>query len=102
MGDHRLVKFQKGMKSIQIETIKLDDFLSDLNHIDLIMMVIQGAEYLAFVGMEGLIKKSKKLRIICEFCPSSLQQFGYSATQFLERTLEYEFEIQRIDDRKKR
>ena len=70
---------------IEIENVKLDDFLKD-EKIDFIKMDIEGSEYLALDGMKSLIKKNPKIKIIAEFP-------NYKALEFLRLLKELEFKI---------
>lgn len=100
-GDHRIFDLQGERKSIEVETMKLDDLLLTEDRIDVIKMDIQGAEYVALLGMENLIRKNKGLIFICEFAPFLLRDCGFSAKQVLDKIREYGFRIQFIDEKQK-
>ena len=62
-------------------------------------MDIEGAELLAFLGMERLIKRSKKLIIISEFYPGLLKKCGFSGEEFIKKVLDLGLKLQIINER---
>ncbi len=100
-GDHRIFDSQDGRNSIEIDTIALDEFFPVNERINFIKIDIQGAEYLAFLGMEKLIQRNKRLTIICEFAPYLLVKCGISSEQFINKIIDYGFKLQFINEKKK-
>ena len=99
-GDHRIFDSHDGRKSIEIETVALDDFFSNNERIDFIKMDIQGAEYLALTGMKNLIQGNRKLIIISELSPSLLLKCDYSGEEYLNKIIDYGFSIKFINEKK--
>lgn len=100
-GNHRIFDSHDGRESFEIETSRLDDFFSRNEKIDFIKMDIQGAEYLALLGMNDLIKRSEKLIIISEFSPSLLAKSGFSAELFIDKITSLDFKLKFINEKKK-
>ncbi|MDI6735143.1 MAG: FkbM family methyltransferase [bacterium] len=80
---------------IEIETMPLDDFLSDKDFkADVIKMDVEGAEMLALLGMDRVIKENKNLKMFVEFFPLLIREMGNSPEEFILKLLkEYNFSI---------
>ena len=81
--------------SIEIETITLDSFLEEENtHIDVVKMDIEGAEMLALLGMDKILRKNKNIKMFIEFFPLLIEKMGNSPREFIRKLLEdYKFSI---------
>ena len=99
-GDHRIYDSGDSREYVAIETLKLDDMFSK-EGVDFIKMDIQGAEYLAFIGMEKLVKRNKGLVIICELSPTLLKMSGFSPKKFIEKLVDCGLAIKIINEKKK-
>lgn len=55
---------------MKVRAIALDDYFDD-RPVDIIKMDIQGAEYMALVGMQNLIRRSPTLKIVMEYTPGA-------------------------------
>lgn len=74
-----------GIESQTVQCIALDEYFADpAQRIDVIKMDIEGAEGLALKGMENLIGRSPRLKIMMEFCPLMLSRFSYNAEFIIE------------------
>ena len=101
-ADHRIYDTHDGRASIEIEAIRMDDFLKDTSgRVDFVKMDIQGAEGGAMQGMSGLILKNRRLRIVTEFWPYGLRQFGTEPATYAEYFLKQGFSIHEIDERRR-
>ncbi len=69
-------------KYISMDTIRLDDLLINEERIDFIKMDIDGAEYNALDGAANALKKTEK--VLTEFYPQGLKQFGIDPINYLE------------------
>lgn len=96
-GDHRIFSGEEQRKSTDIETIALNDLFPN-EKIDFIKMDIQGAEYLALIGMSKLIQRNEDLIILSEFAPSWIKNSGFSPQQFLDKITDLGFQLQYIND----
>lgn len=103
LGDHRIYESNVilGRKSIEIETIKLDDYFKDYEgRIDFIKMDIQGAEPIALEGMRTLIEKHSP-KILTEFWPGGLEQFGIEPEEYFNLLLRKGFKLYDINELEK-
>lgn len=100
-GDHRVSDSEKGRKSIEIETVTLDDFMAVDEHVDFIKLDIQGSEHIAFKGMENTINKNDNLKIICEFSPYLLKRCFSSSETYLNFIIKSGFRIQTLNEKTK-
>ena len=71
-GDHRMSSSDDGLETIEIKTVRLDDFLQGREGFDLLKMDIQGHEFHALMGMEGLLNR-QNITIVMEFMPEALK-----------------------------
>jgi len=91
-GDHRIFNVGDNRNFIEIESIRLDDWLDKLqDKINFIKIDIQGAEGKAIEGMTTIIQKSEKLNIITEFWPYGLIKLGTKPENFLKALTNYGF-----------
>jgi len=76
-------------KSIEIETVNLDDFFKNKEEsIDVIKMDVEGAEMLALLGMDNILRKNKKIKMFVEFFPLLIKSMGHSPERFIRKLLE--------------
>lgn len=102
-GDHRIYDSCDGRRSVPIHCIRLDDYFRDYTgQIDFIKMDIQGAEAGAIQGMSSLLEKNSRLRILTEFWPGGLKQFGIGSEEYLALLAKYGFRFYRIIDDQER
>lgn len=85
---------------IEIETITLDEFFEgEEESIDFIKIDVEGAEMLVLSGMDRMLRKNKRLKMIVEFFPLLIKEMGSSPIDFIRRILEdYHFSIFVIPD----
>ena len=77
LADHRIYDSDDGRKSVEGESIKLDEYFKDNNQtIDFVKIDIQGAEWGAVHGMRKILERNKSVKIISEFWPFGLKIFG--------------------------
>lgn len=74
VGKEDQVKWS-GVKEVEAEVVRLDDFLPEINDLPLIKADIEGAELLCFRGAEKLFTKHLPTTI-CEINPWFLDGFG--------------------------
>ncbi len=98
-GDHQVFDSGEGRDSIDIETVRIDDFVDE--KIDLIKMDIQGSEFLALDGMEETLG-NKDIIVLTEFWPNGIKKCGHDPRVFLERLKELGFNFHVIDEKKRR
>lgn len=96
-GDHRLYDSNDGRKFTEVETVRLDDALKDLDRLDFVKMDIQGFEDRALDGMRGLLARSPGVKILCELCPGLLELAGSDPGRFLEEWHGLGFVLHRVN-----
>ena len=99
---HSLYLPQGTRRSIEVETITLDDFFGNLGWPDVhvIKMDIEGAEGTAIEGSARLIQKCRDVRLIVEFFPARLGNAGTEPRSFLRRLEVLGFDLRVIDEEK--
>jgi len=103
LGDHRIYDSYDGRKSIEIESVLLDDYFRGRNlKIDFIKMDIQGAEGWAIQGMLNLLKENKTVKIVMEFWPIGLKRSGINPNEHLKSLVNLGFKLYKINKRKKK
>jgi FkbM family methyltransferase len=98
-GDHRVYKCDGGRPSLEVETARVDDLLSDPGlQLALVKMDIQGAEGLALAGMTGVLARSARVKLVCEFWPWGLRRAGTDPAAFLRSLRDLSFGMSVIDE----
>lgn len=102
-ADHRTYDSHDGRRYIEIESIRLDDFCKNNDwKIDFIKMDIQGAEAGAIQGMLNILKRNNNIKMVMEFCPLRLKEFGTRPGECLKLLIETGFKLYEIVERKKK
>ncbi len=102
-ADHRIYDSRDSRKFIEIEAISLDDYFKSYSgKIDFIKMDIQGSESAAIQGMSMLLQKTKRVKILSEFWPYGLKQFGIQPEDYLKLLVKYDLKLYNIVERKKK
>jgi len=102
-GDHMIMDTKENRNSIEIDTITGEDYFRDLNKkINFIKMDIQGAEIDALRGMSSLLQKMNEIKMMIEFAPYWLKNFGNDPLELLRLLNEYDFQVSEIDSNKKK
>lgn len=99
-GDHRLYDSGDSRRVIKVKATTIDRFSNGKINPDVIKVDVQGAEFLVLLGMKKTIKRNKKIRIFCEFWPSSIRKTGYSPKDFLSYIKKQGFKLKLINEKK--
>jgi len=96
-GDNRLfaneiLKIDKGREVIEVETVRLDDYLKD-ELISLLKIDVQGGEMNLIDGALKTISNNQNLKMIIEFWPIGLSSQGIAPHIFLEKIKQLGFLI---------
>lgn len=85
---------------IEVEVVSLDNYFKDFKQqIDVVKIDVEGAEMLALLGMDRIIKESKNLKMFVEFFPLLLKEMGSSPEEFISKLLnDYKFSVFVIPD----
>ena len=83
-GDHRI--YQVGNRpAIDVVAVTLDGYLPpDRRKVDLIKIDTQGAEVVILQGMIETLKANPSVKMLVEFWPKGLSEFGFTAVQLLD------------------
>jgi FkbM family methyltransferase len=84
LGDHRIYDSGDNRKSIEIDLVRLDDFFGEHgSRIDFLKMDVQGSEAGVLLGMPRLLEQNPQVKIVTEFWPFGLTNFGTDPAEFL-------------------
>jgi len=98
-GDQRLYSFLDSRESVEVETIRLDDFFNQINlPVHVVKMDIQGFEYAALEGMSGVINKNRDLTLISEYFPEGMSEAGSSPQKFLDELVRNGFRLSLLNN----
>lgn len=83
--DHRIYDWSGHQNSIEIDAVRLDDYFKDREIIiNYIKSNLQGADFAAVQGMSAMIKRSKDLKMIVEYHPDTMLEFGSDPKEFVQ------------------
>jgi FkbM family methyltransferase len=100
-ADHRIYSSDEKRKYVTIETVKIDEYFKDSKiKINFIKLDIQGAEWAALNGMQQLIKRSRKIKLVTEYSPIALKRFGVSPEEYLKLLKKSGFTLHEINEKK--
>ena len=101
-GDHRLFDSNDKRESITVDVTSLDAFFKERDYrVDVIKMDIQGSEMAALKGMTKILEKNDDLKILTEFWPNGIRMSGASPEEFLQKLVEFGFELYHINEKRK-
>ncbi len=93
-ADNRIYDSYDGRKSIEIESINLDNYFKDSSEkIDFIKIDVQGAEGRVIQGMSLTLQKNKDIEIMIEFWPIGLKMSGILAEELINLLQKYQFKL---------
>lgn len=91
---NRIYNSRHGQSSINIESVRLDDFIK--GKVDLIKIDINGGEGIAFQGMQSILRRTSK--IILEFYPVFVKEGGVDPMRILNTLQENDFKLSQIKE----
>lgn len=98
-GMHRIYDSICCTEHVEVEAIRLDDFFADFNGtIDFIKMDIEGAEYVALQGMQQLLIRHREVKLLMEFSPAALFEFGINPQHLLDFLVKENFKLQLVEE----
>lgn len=102
-GMHRIYESRYCSQSIETESTRLDDYFQDYNgKIDFIKLDIEGAEFSAIQGMSLLLQKNSSVKILTEFMPVAIKEFGVEPGEYLSLLVENGRKLYNINEKKKK
>lgn len=100
-GDHQLYSTSESRVAQDVEITTVDDEFRNLERIHAVKMDIQGSESRAFLGMRGLLERSRCVYMVTEFWPLGLLNAGSSAEHFFGQLQSAGFSLYEIDQRRR-
>lgn len=101
-GDHQLFDSKEGRKSVEVQTVALDDWFKKGNEkIDLIKMDIQGTEAGVLEGFRRLMRRNPRLKLVTEFWPYGLDRAGFSPSGYLQSLKKLGFKLWEVSEKDK-
>ncbi|HEU4964683.1 MAG TPA: class I SAM-dependent methyltransferase [Bacilli bacterium] len=83
-GEDYLEHYVDNINEIKVETVTIDSFIDTYDNIDMIKMDIEGGEYHAFLGMEGMLKAGKVNTVVFEWNQDMLRENTILLFEFLK------------------
>lgn len=101
-GMHRIHESKFCNDFIEIESVRLDDFVKnhEIKKIDFLKIDVEGAEFDVLKGMTNIIHNNKSLKILVEFSPYSITEHGSDPIEFLKNLINHGFQLYDIDEKK--
>ena len=86
-------------KKTEVESISLDQYFKEkLEKVDFVKLDIQGAEPLAVKGMEKIMDRNPKMKILQEWWPDGIKKLGNDPEKYLIELEDLNYKIIEIDD----
>lgn len=82
--DHRAYDSGDGRRKIVVPVIRLDDYFTPGQRIDLMKIDVQGYEYNVLNGARRILKENSEIAIIMEFWPYGLRKAGIDPGKLLD------------------
>ncbi len=93
-GDHRIYQTAEGRPAIDIDAVRLDDYLAEVDgRVDFVKIDTQGAEALIIAGMRQTIDAHPNIVMAVEFWPQGLQGLGSDAAELLQQLSAHDFRM---------
>jgi hypothetical protein len=99
MADHRIYGDARRRVSVPVQTARLDELLPSvgIDRLDVLKMDIQGAEALAFEGMQRTLRANPNIRLLMEYWPWGIRQTGRDPFRLLRDIRHLGLQIYEID-----
>lgn len=68
---------------VEVNVIRLDDYIQNKFPVDFIKIDVQGAEYLALQGMKETLMANPQIQLLMEYSPIALESVGVVPSEFL-------------------
>jgi FkbM family methyltransferase len=98
-GHNTFYAYNDNDKTVEVNTIRLDEHLSKLPHIDVVKIDAEGAEPLVLKGMGEIIANNPTIKIIMEFAPSHIRRGGSDPLDFIAQIRAMGLNIHMIDEK---
>ena len=105
-GKHRIFPQTKDATGqVQVDYTSLDKYFIDSNLVDKINFIkidVEGLEFGVLKGMENILNKSKKIKILFEMMPENTIEAGFAPIELLNYLTSHDFKIYCIDEKTKK
>jgi FkbM family methyltransferase len=81
----------------KVQVVSLDENLPNLKNVDWLRMDIEGSELPAILGAKRIIESSPNLKIVMEWAPNMLKNFG-NVSDFINLLYSYGFRFYKIEE----
>lgn len=82
-ADHRVAPGEDDRETINVRALRVDDYLSNVAHIDFIKIDVKGAELSVLQGMNDLLERSPRIEMLIEYWPFGLRRAGVEPREVL-------------------
>lgn len=99
-GEHSLIKHGEVVESIPVETITLDEFVSQKGfpQVHLVKIDVEGSEMKVIHGMTEVIRRNPNLMLIVEYCPDNIRAAGFAPREFIHELENLGFRVNAIQN----
>lgn len=97
--DHRMYPDEPSRSRVEVECVSLDSFLPTGLKVDFVKMDIQGFEYEAILGMQGIMARNPGIKLVSEFWPYGLKKAGSSAAELIRLLHDIGFRVMVVTQR---
>ena len=73
-ADHRVAPGEDDRETISVRALRVDDYLSNVAHVDFIKIDVKGAELSVLQGMNNLLERSPRAEMLIEYWPFGLRR----------------------------
>jgi FkbM family methyltransferase len=91
-GDARLYHHAGSVRAVGVPAVRVDDVLGPRDQVDVVLLDTQGTEQMAMEGMRETIGRCRP-RILAEFWPHGIREFGRDPSETLAIYREYGYRI---------
>jgi len=99
-GMHRIYPSRYCQSCVELEAVRLDDYFSDAAmEVNFVKIDTEGAEPAVVAGMRNVLNRSRRVRLLTEFAPVSMEEFGADAKAYLTQLRELGFTIYHVDEK---
>jgi hypothetical protein len=80
-----------------VESIRLDDYLSSDEHIDLIKIDIEGGELGAIQGAKRTLERLPNIKLMIEWSPNQMYEFGFKPLELISEIKSHGFKVSMLE-----
>lgn len=99
---HRIYESEYCHKPIEIRIVALDDYFENneiKNKISFMKIDVEGSEFSCLQGMRSILKENKKIKLLMEFMPDALRDYGSDPQKLLDFLVDNSFQVSRVNEK---